>query len=264
MTIKDDLDYSTYLDVDHLLALQKVRSDPPEHDEMLFIVIHQVYELWFKLLIHELDKIGQDFDSSDLTGATSTWKRCCKILKVLVHQLDVLETMTPLSFKSFRDRLDTASGFQSRQFRELEFFLGYKRQGMLRFFGANSEDRRHVQRRLEEPSLVDRFRRFLEQRGLSASKTNRQNPVTSPTGPDALIQEQILRLYRADDEMVPLFELMTDFDEGLQEWRYRHYMVVLRTIGDRKGTGGSEGAGFLKESLFAPIFPDLWAIRGRM
>src|SRR5437667_2821026 len=121
------LTYSSYLQLPELLELQQPRSTPPEHDEMLFIVIHQVYELWFKLVLHETDKVNRDFSANDLYGAIATWKRLRTILKTLVGQLDIPETMTPLSFASFRDRLDTASGFQSFQFREVEFALGYKR-----------------------------------------------------------------------------------------------------------------------------------------
>src|SRR5690349_9541824 len=121
------LTYKSYLQLDKMLELQTPQSKPPEHDEMLFIVIHQVYELWFKLLLHELGKIKRDFSANDLFGAIHTWKRARTVLKTLVGQLDILETMTPMSFTSFRDRLQDASGFQSRQFRELEFALGYKR-----------------------------------------------------------------------------------------------------------------------------------------
>jgi tryptophan 2,3-dioxygenase len=121
------LTYSNYLQLPRLLDLQEPRSTPPEHDEMLFIVIHQVYELWFKLILHETDKVKRDFSANDLYGAITTWKRLRTILKTLVAQVDILETMTPLSFSSFRDRLDTASGFQSFQFREIEFVYGYKR-----------------------------------------------------------------------------------------------------------------------------------------
>src|SRR5438552_5500437 len=120
------LTYASYLDLEKLLALQKPRSSPPEHDETLFIIIHQTYELWFKLLLHEFEKIKRDFSAGELYGAIHTFKRCRTIMKTLVGQLDILETMTPMSFTSFRDRLETASGFQSSQFRELEFVLGYK------------------------------------------------------------------------------------------------------------------------------------------
>ena len=128
------LTYSSYLHLDDLLKLQVPRSDPPEHDEMIFIVVHQAYELWFKLQLHELEKIKQDFRAGHTYGAIATFKRVRTIMKVMVEQIDIIETLTPMSFNSFRDRLDTASGFQSSQFREFEFALGYKRPEMLRFF----------------------------------------------------------------------------------------------------------------------------------
>src|SRR5216683_3294228 len=132
------LTYASYLHVDELLSLQEPRSDPPEHDEMLFIIAHQAYELWFKLQLHELEKIRSDFVANHLYGAIATFKRCRTIMKVMVEQVDILETLTPMSFSSFRDRLETASGFQSSQFREFEFLLGFKRAAMLRYQQPNT------------------------------------------------------------------------------------------------------------------------------
>src|SRR2546428_7902273 len=128
-----DLTYSSYLKLDQLLELQQPRSQPPEHDEMLFIIVHQAYELWFKLQLHEFEKIKQDFTNNQLYGAIASFKRTRTIMKTMVEQVDIVETLTPMSFNSFRDRLENASGFQSVQFRELEFVLGYKRKEMLRF-----------------------------------------------------------------------------------------------------------------------------------
>src|SRR5262249_22156239 len=157
------LTYASYLEIDELLSLQRPRSEPPEHDEMLFIVMHQVFELWFKLMLHELDKVKADFSAGDLYGAIHTFKRCRTVLKTLVGQLDILETMTPMSFSSFRDRLETASGFQSFQFRELEAVLGYKRADMdlARLYGAKSPGYAELQRRLGERSVIDHFYEFL-------------------------------------------------------------------------------------------------------
>ena len=241
-----ELTYSSYLHLDHLLGLQEPRSSPPEHDEQLFIVIHQTYELWFKLLLHEFEKIGRDFETGELWGAIHTFKRARTVMKTLVGQLDILETMTPTSFSSFRSRLDTASGFQSTQFRELEFFLGYKRPNVLGYFKPETPGLDRLRRRLDEPSLLDRFWNFLQGRGLDLARE---------------IQPQLIDLYKANPDLVILFELMTDFDEGLQEGRYRHVKLAERTIGDKSGTGGSTGVEFLKKTLFHPVFPDLWAIR---
>src|ERR1043166_4247648 len=257
------LTYTKYLSLENLLELQKPQSEPPEHDEMLFIVIHQVYELWFRLLLHEFDKIKNDFTANDLYGAIHSFIRVRTVLKTVVGQLDILETMTPMSFSSFRDRLETASGFQSAQFRELEFVLGYKR-GDMDFgtlYGRDSRGFTALQRRLHERSLIDHFYDFLEQRGASIPAELKSRNLAESNTANGQVQQGILAMYRSQPDVGILFELMTDVDEGLQEWRYRHVKLVERTIGNKKGTGGSLGVEFLKRSLFVPIFPDLWAIR---
>jgi tryptophan 2,3-dioxygenase len=259
-----DLTYADYLRLDQLLGLQQPRSSPPEHDEMIFIVTHQAYELWFKLQLHELEKVRDDFRANHLYGAIATFKRTRTVMKVMVEQVDILETMTPMSFGSFRDRLDTASGFQSVQFREFEFLLGYKRADMLRFHAPGTSAYETLTRRLREPSVVDAFYDFLEQRGVTIPTELRRRDPTLPTEPNETVEEGILRLYKTQPDLEILFELMTDFDEGFQEWRYRHIKLVERTIGSKKGTGGSLGVAFLKKSLFLPVFPDLWAIRHKL
>jgi len=256
-----ELTYSSYLKLDELLRLQQARSEPPEHDEMLFIVIHQVYELWFKLLLHEFEKLKGEFSRSELFKAIATLKRIRMVLKTLVGQLDILETMTPMSFGSFRDRLDRASGFQSAQFREVEFRLGHKRPSMLQYHRPGSSGYAALERRLGERSLMDHFYDFLEHQRVEIPRELREKEVALPTVADARVQEGLLRLYKSRPDVAILLELMTDFDEGMQEWRYRHVKVVERTIGNKRGTGGSLGVSFLKESLFKPFFPDLWAIR---
>ena len=185
-------------------------------------------------------------------------------MKVLVAQIDILETMTPSSFSSFRDRLETASGFQSVQFREIEFVLGYKRESTVRYLKPDFPGYDRLQQLLRERSVVDHFYDFLATRGAQIPADLKDRDVTKPNEPDERLQEQILQLYKNSPECSILFELMTDFDEGLQEWRYRHIKLVERTIGAKKGTGGSPGVPFLKESLFKPVFHDLWAIRREM
>ncbi|MBM4187676.1 MAG: tryptophan 2,3-dioxygenase [Gemmatimonadetes bacterium] len=256
--------YASYLKLDQLLDLQEPKSSPAEHDELLFIVIHQTYELWFKQLLHELDKVARDFAGNDLFGAIATFKRVRTIMKTLVGQLDILETMTPLSFASFRNRLDTASGFQSYQFREVEFFLGYKRPNVTAPIPDGEAGKARAIGRLGQPSLVDGFYRFLAHRGVVVPESLLAKPITEPTESSEALQEELLRIYRTSPELVILFELMLDFDEGMQEWRYRHVKLVERTIGAKQGTGGSAGVEFLKTSLFKPLFPDLWVVRHRM
>lgn len=259
-----ELTYGDYLHLDELLALQRPRSDPPEHDEMLFIVVHQAYELWFKLLLHELDKIRGELFAGRLYPAISTFKRARTIMKVLVEQVDIVETLTPMSFASFRDRLDRASGFQSVQFREFEFILGYKRAEMLRYHPAGTAAHERLARRLREPSIVDAFYSFLLQNGVAVPPELARRDPAQPTTLNETIAEGVLHLYKTQPNMEILFELMTDFDEGIQEWRYRHIKLVERSIGSKRGTGGSLGVEFLKQSLFLPVFPELWAIRHRL
>jgi tryptophan 2,3-dioxygenase len=259
-----DLTYSSYLKLDQLLDLQQPRSQPPEHDEMLFIIVHQAYELWFKLQLHEFEKINRDFVNNHLYGAIATFKRTRTIMKTMVEQVDIVETLTPMSFSSFRDRLENASGFQSVQFRELEFLLGYKRPQMLRYVEPDSPAYQRLVQRLHERSVVDCFYDFLEQRGVTIPAELRTRDITLPTAPNETVETGILKLYKNEPDLEILFELMTDFDEGFQEWRYRHIKLVERTIGSKRGTGGSLGVEFLKKSLFLPVFPDLWAIRHKL
>ena len=259
-----DLTYASYLKLDQLLALQEPRSHPAEHDEMLFIISHQAYELWFKLQLHELDKIKRDFLDNHLYGAIATFKRVRTIMKVMVEQVDILETLTPMSFNSFRDRLDNASGFQSSQFREFEFVLGYKRKDLLRFQQPGTPAYDRLLQRLNEPSVVDCFYTFLQYHGVVIPQELRTRDVALASVGNDIVEEGILRLYKSEPELEILFELMTDFDEGFQEWRYRHIKLVERSIGSKKGTGGSLGVEFLKQSLFHPVFHDLWAIRHKL
>jgi tryptophan 2,3-dioxygenase len=257
--------YTSYLRLDELLGLQTPASrEAPggeEHDEMLFIVIHQVYELWFKQVLHEIDLLHRSFDANDRPLALSTLKRILTIFKTLVAQVDVLETMTPVSFLSFRYRLDSASGFQSIQFRELEAALGARRPGMTAHIPEGSPERERVERRLQEPSLYNSFLHFLALNGYEIPKDVLERNPAEPPAEDPRVQEILVRIYRTDPESRDVCERLVDLDEGLQEWRYRHVKMVQRTIGMKTGTGGSAGVEYLKNTLFNPLFPDLWAIR---
>ena len=231
------LNYASYLELETLLSLQRPRSEPAEHDELLFITVHQASELWFKMLLAELDKIVADLSDNHLFRVISSFRRANAIVGVLVDHFTVLETMTPLSFLRFRDRLDTSSGFQSFQFRELENCLGLKRAHIYDHYPTDLPGRDGAIARLHERSLPDAFHRFLEHRGVVIPDAVRNRPVDAPHEPDDDIQDAIEELYRTDGSYVILFELMVDFDEALQEWRYRHAKLVERTIGDKAGTG---------------------------
>jgi tryptophan 2,3-dioxygenase len=256
--------YGSYLAVDELLALQRPRSEGPEHDEMLFIVIHQVYELWFKQVLHEVDRVIVLLAARDPFRAQHTLKRILTILKVLVAQLDILETMTPLEFQSFRQRLEAASGFQSDQFRQLEFVLGNKSKAAIERFGGNTRARLALEQRFANPTLWDAFLRYLANEGYAIPGALLDRDVTAKIEPSAELQETLIDLYRRDPQHAEMCERLVDLDEGLQEWRYRHVKMVQRTIGAKMGTGGSSGAQYLAATLMTPIFPDLWEIRSRL
>jgi len=256
------LTYADYLHLDELLSLQRLRAG--EHDEMLFIVIHQVYELWFKEVLHELDYVRAILDRDDLPVALHAMKRILTILKVMVGQIDILETMTPREFLTFRDRLDQASGLESFQFRELEFALGLKRPLILERYPEGSEARARLERRLAGPTLWDAFLAHLHREGFPVPREALERDVTRPVEPSEGVQDALLEVYAEDPVLSQLCERLVDLDEGLQEWRYRHVKMVERTIGAKSGTGGTAGAGYLRSTLSRPVFPDLWEIRTRL
>ena len=198
--------------------------------------------------------------SSDL----ATLKRMRMILKTLVQQVDILETMTPLSFVSFRDRLDTASGFQSVQFRIIEFRLGHKRQRILDMTPEGVPLREELAESFEKRSLLDVLNGFLSRSGCDIPGEVLERDVKEANSANEGVQRELLRMYREKPDVSVLLELLTDIDEGIQEWRYRHVKLAERTIGAKIGTGGSDGVEFLKRTLFTPLFPDLWAIRSEM
>ena len=254
--------YGNYLRIDDLLELQKPRSD--EHDEVLFIVIHQVYELWFKEMLHELDRVMRFLRDDDPVRAQHTLKRILTILKVMVAQVDILETMTPLEFLTFRNRLEAASGFQSDQFRQLEFVMGRKTPGAIERFPEGSRARAALAERWNAPTLWDAFLRYLKREGYAVPESELNRDVTLTIAPSSAVQDLLVDMYRSDPTNVELCERLVDLDEGVQEWRYRHVKMVERTIGTKPGTGGSAGAGYLRTTLGQNAFPDLWAIRAKL
>jgi tryptophan 2,3-dioxygenase len=256
--------YANYLQLDQLLSLQQPRAEGPEHDELLFIVIHQVYELWFKELLHELDRAAALLRGDEPHRAQHTLKRILTILKVLVSQLDILETMTPLEFLSFRSRLEAASGFQSDQFRQIEFMLGAKRESAIARFGASSRARAALERRYREPTLWDAFLQYLAREGYPVPAPHLTRNVTALITPAPEIQDILVEAYRKDAKTQGICERLVDLDEGFAEWRYRHVRMVERTIGVKPGTGGSAGAAYLRTTLGQNLFPDLWEIRSRL
>ena len=273
MTADKHLTYITYLRVDELLQLQKPLSEGPEHDELLFITIHQVYELWFKQILHEVEALQISLERGDTHRSLSLLTRIRAIMKTCVSQLDILETMTPLQFNSFRDRLSSASGFQSAQFRELEAVLGRRDpagqqsdkssgMGMSEHLAKGSDARNRVEMAMNRKSLWHSAMKYFNSRSPMPDEAMNVDPSVA-WEPNKDVQQVLIKLHREDPEANLIGEALTDFDEGLQEWRYRHVKMVERTIGRKVGTGGSSGVDYLSATLFNPVFPDLWEIRSQ-
>jgi tryptophan 2,3-dioxygenase len=265
---RSGLTYGSYLQVGHLTGLQSLQSDPPQHDELLFIIIHQVYELWFKQLLHELDAISARLDDDRVLGAHRLLHRCVEIQRVLIAQITVLETMTPNDFLTFRDRLMPASGFQSAQFRELEFACGHKNERHLHAFDEGSPERAALERRLAEPSLGERFFALLRRRGfeLPADADPKHDAERAAAEQERRIDE-LTRIYlkpEEDYELYLLAEALVEFDSSVHLWRLRHVLMVERMIGAKPGTGGSEGVAYLKKTLDRKFFPELWDLRSKL
>lgn len=255
-----NITYTNYLKIDELIKLQQLKSDPQEHDEMLFIIIHQTYELWFKQILHEFGKLRNELESGNTWNSVKTLRRILTIMKTLVSQVDILETMTPLEFNSFRAFLGQSSGFQSLQFREVEILCGLRLPLMVE---AHKDNPRHLEvlnSRMDENTLWESFGMYLTKKGFSV-KPKRKNDVGLMFSPSVEIQQTLIKVMQSQPELALVCELLVDFDEGLQEWRYRHVKMVERTIGRKKGTGGSPGVKYLKTTTNHAIFPDLWAIR---
>ncbi len=249
--MSDRQTYGSYLKIDGLLALQHPLSKPEHHDELLFIVIHQVYELWFKQLLHEIDSAIAALDCNEVPRASRRFRRMHTIERVLVEQVDVLETMPPQEFNQFRDNLNPASGLQSVQFRELEFTCGLRNTGILTRLDINDAERARLERRASDPSLYDHVRSLLTRRGYDT-----QTPA------------QLIETYRdiyaheaTATDLYTLLEDMIEFDERFLLWRARHVRMVERMIGQMRGTGGTSGVDYLNATLDQKFFPELWQVR---
>jgi len=250
----DRLSYGSYLKVDELLGLQSPLSQPEHHDEMLFIIIHQVYELWFKQLLHELEATLDALDRDDLLRVSKYFRRVHTIQRLLETQVDVLETMTPQEFNAFREHLNPASGFQSIQFREMEFLAGVRRTETLAHITMDDEQRARLHQRLAEPSLYDHVKGLLARRGYAIEA-------------GAPLVESFRQIYTHAEKNYDLYLLLEDlieFDERFLLWRGRHVRMVERMIGQRTGTGGSSGAQYLQGTLVHRFFPELWEVRSHL
>lgn len=255
------LTYTSYLAVDELLKLQRPLSDGPEHDEMLFIVIHQTYELWFKQLLHEFKEAGTALEDGNTHYALSLLGRIRTILKVCVTQVDILETMTPLQFNAFRGYLASSSGFQSAQFRKMEAVLGRRDSKMAGHLPLDVQE--EIAKICSGNSIWDSLLAYLNKRGHSMPKSVIERDKKIAYQSNIEVQDVLLAVHKTDPESAMVCERLVDIDEGIQEWRYRHVKMVERTIGHKSGTGGSSGVEYLASTLFHPVFIDLWEIRSR-
>jgi tryptophan 2,3-dioxygenase len=258
------LSYNKYLRVRELVGLQECLSDPVHHDELLFITIHQAYELWFKQILHELDAARSAMQEDRAPAAARALARVIEIEKLLVTQIHILETMAPINFLGFRDQLNPASGFQSMQFREIEFASGLKDEAVLRAFREDEFASERLHARRDAPTLGEAFFALLTRRGLDA-----------PPDDPSLSEEERRKAYgkrvRAALEVVTHFETRYEefqlsesliaHDEFFSLWRYHHVKMVERMLGAKKGTGGSEGVGYLRTTLDKKFFPELWEAR---
>jgi len=263
----ETLTYGKYLHVHELVSLQQELSQPKEHDELLFIIIHQVYELWFKQILHELNHCQEMLDSDNLLPISKALHRVTTIQKVLIQQVDVLETMTPNEFNRFRKNLNPASGFQSYQFREFEFRLGMKNPAHLRFFAHDPRASARLELAMKAPTLYDHFLQYLHRQGMPIPEAVLKRDVTQVHSSHPDLVKLFTEIYENPGQNYQLYlvlEALVDLDELLILWRYRHVQMVRRMIGDMMGTGGSLGARYLQSTLNKNAFPELWDLRNHL
>ncbi|HVT59746.1 MAG TPA: tryptophan 2,3-dioxygenase family protein [Thermoanaerobaculia bacterium] len=261
------LTYGSYLHVPELLGLQRELSKPAHHDELLFIVSHQVYELWFKQMLHEVAAVCDWLDRDLPLRAAQLFDRLHAIQHLLIEQIPLLETMFAVDFNQFRDHLRPASGFQSVQFRKLEFLCGAKNPKMVRLVGEDDAAQRDLEAALRRPTLYDHFLRHLARSGFAIPQPVLARDVTLPHAADDGVVGALVRLYRESDEHYPQFRLaehLLEFDERFALWRFHHVKMVERMIGSHAGTGGSSGAKYLAATLGMRFFPEIWLVRDRL
>ena len=264
LDLRDRTTYGGYLQLPLLLSAQKPLSDPPHHDEMLFIVQHQVAELWMKLMIHELRAAIERLRADDVDATLKVLARVKQVQQQLFAQWGVLETLTPSEYLEFRHVLGPASGFQSQQYRTIEFLLGNKNAGMLKVFDHDPSAQAELRRALEAPSLYDEVMRFLARRGHAIPAACLERDFSLPHERTPALVPVFKRIYENARQFWPeyhLCEQLVDIEESFQLWRFRHMKTVERIIGFRRGTGGSSGVSFLKKALDLTFFPELIDVR---
>jgi tryptophan 2,3-dioxygenase len=262
--LTEPLSYNKYLRVRELIGLQDCLSDPTHHDELLFITIHQAYELWFKQMLHEIDAAVASMREDRAASAARALARVVEIEKLLVAQIHILETMTPINFLGFRDQLNPASGFQSMQFREVEFASGLKDEAVLRAFREDEFASARLRARMQAPTLGEEFYALLSRRGLDAPPDDAslsEDERRRAYGRRVRAALEVVTHFESRFEEYQLSEALIAHDEFFSLWRYHHVKMVERMLGAKKGTGGSEGVGYLKTTLDKKFFPELWEAR---
>ncbi|WP_069162488.1 tryptophan 2,3-dioxygenase [Nocardia altamirensis] len=258
------MNYGDYLDLNVLLSAQHPRTRPEHHDELLFIIQHQTTELWLKLVLHEIRAARAGFEADDPGVALKCIARVKQIQKSMTEQWSVLATLTPTEYAQFRHVLGSASGFQSHQYRALEFILGNKNAALLKVFASDPVAHDDLQTLLTEPSLYDAFWHHVSRSGFEVPQSTLDRDVTKAYVLDPDLIPLVKSIYLAPEKhwsIYETFEELVDLEENFQLWRFRHMRTVLRTIGTRKGTGGSSGVGFLQRALDLTFFPELFAVR---
>jgi tryptophan 2,3-dioxygenase len=258
------LSYNKYLRVPELIGLQTLLSSPAHHDELLFITVHQAYELWFKQILHEIDASIIFMKEDRTTEATQSLRRIVAIEKLLIDQIHILETMTPFRFLGFRDELNPASGFQSMQFREIEFSSGLKDEAIVRAFAQDDFARERLQARMNAPSLSEAYFALLRRRGFDTPAVDAPRDAKERRSNYGKRQRALVEVLTHHEEFYneyQLAEMLLEHDEYFSLWRAHHIKMVERMVGAKPGTGGSEGVGYLRKTLDKRFFPELWEAR---
>ena len=261
------MSYGDYLGLDQLLSAQHPRSHPPQHDELLFIIQHQTSELWLKLMLHELRSARSLLAADELPPALKRLARVKHIQNMLTHQWDVLATLTPSEYAQIRPFLATSSGFQSWQYRAVEFLLGNKNTEMVQVFDHDKPAQQMLAELLVEPSLYDEFLRFLSRKGYDVPAELLERDFSQPYRENDALVDTIAEVYADPHDHWGVYETceeLVDIEDNFQQWRFRHLQVVTRTIGHKKGTGGSSGVDFLRRALDLTFFPELYSVRTRV
>ncbi len=258
----DDMSYGDYLSLDKILDAQNPLST--DHNEMLFIIQHQTSELWIKLMLHELNAARECLKRDDLASAFKMMARVSRIMEQLVRAWDVLSTLTPSEYSSFRPFLRQSSGFQSYQYRMIEFILGNKNDVMIRPHRHQPKLAAILQEELHKPSLYDEALRLLARRGFTLENAVLDRDWTQPYSYNASVEQAWLEVYRSPNDRWNLYELaeeLVDLEDSFRQWRFRHMTTVKRIIGFKRGTGGTSGVGYLTQVLEIELFPELWRVR---